>query len=227
MPTLTYLTAWAILLAAPTFALADPDSKQESPSLDSAETNKSMLDGGAATQKMQQEVEKLRQELGAEFSLESKELGITFARDEEKPAINQQKKTSSADGPLTTVNSTEIDALLLTICQKTQAQARQLEQLAADAETRMDYPLADRLRTIAQQQWEAARMIRDPVDHTGNNCNTFTINGLGSCTLPQMPSIRQSPGPGIQGPGPGILFPFFGPTSLSPNYTPTSPPTTD
>ncbi|RCS54547.1 hypothetical protein DTL42_05260 [Bremerella cremea] len=227
MPNLTRLTAWAILLAAPTFALADPDSKQEGSSLGSAWMNNSMLDGDAATQKIQQEVEKLRQELGAEFSLESKELGITFVRDEKEPAVSQQNSLSSADGPLTTVDSTEIDALLLTICQKTQAQARQLEQLAADAETRMDYPLADRLRTIAQQQWQAARMIRNPVNHTENTCNSCLSNDLGSCMQPQMSSFPQSPGPGIQGPGPGILFPFFGPTSLSPNYTPVSPPTTD
>ncbi len=218
MPNLTQMTAWAILLVITFPAFADPGSEQEG-SQGSTWTENSMLDGDAATRKIQQEIEKVRQDLGAEFSLESQELGISFDRAEPTAETCQPGTISSTSGTPGLQHDTEVTSQLLSISQKTQEQARKLEQLAADAETRMDYQLADRLRELALQQWKTARVIRKPISRTDASCNSCAENTFGLHSLPELAPLPESIPPGVNGPGPGILFPFFRPYQ-APSTTP-------
>ncbi|PQO38157.1 hypothetical protein [Blastopirellula marina] len=206
MADLTRLTAWAILLAAATTSLADPgDAPKESPK------GAWMLEGDKASQKIQHEIEKVRQELGAGYSLESKELGISFERSEAKPQPGQEGAASSQPGNTLPQDKAELEVQLQSISQKTQDQARKLEELAADAETRMDYQLADRLREIAKQQWQAARAIRMPISGTETSCKNCSGNQFELHSLSPVSPLSTPIPPGVNGPGPGVItpLPFF------------------
>lgn len=191
-PLTRVMTCFLLLVICPQ-ALAQASAGSEQPS-----TKSSLPNDAPNFDAIRSELEQVRQDLGAEYSLESKELGISFDR-------NESPQGGSVEQP----GLSNVDQQLLAISKQIQIQARQLEQLAADAETRTDYQLADRLRELAEQQWKSARAIRSPL-----STSPLSLNGCGnvdcqSNCVPLLHSLSEPIPPGVNGPGPGVVFPFF------------------
>lgn len=87
------------------------------------------------------EIEKIREQLGPEFKVESKALGI-------------QAEPASGNAPTGDLQQ-EIREMVETLRQD----ARKLEGLASQAESQNNFPMADKLREIARTQWESARKL--------------------------------------------------------------------
>ncbi|GAA4438708.1 hypothetical protein [Bremerella cremea] len=108
-----------------------------------------------------EEVEQIRKQLGPEFSIESKEFEIEF----ENRDHGHRSSSAFSPGHPSPDKTTQMNERLRAMSQATRDQARQLEQMAAEAEMKMQYELADRLRDVARRQWESARFMRAPLEY--------------------------------------------------------------
>lgn len=151
------LLAAALVLFSATFTLADDNaptrSEKENPSgTSTAEKRWEYQEGPNGP--ILKEVESIRQQLGPEYSIESKELGIERDRDATKP--------SKSDQPDEEWNGTKLYQQVRELVQKFRQDARHLEEMAAHAEQLSEFALADQLREMAHRQWEAARELSQP-----------------------------------------------------------------
>ncbi|PQO27397.1 hypothetical protein C5Y96_17820 [Blastopirellula marina] len=100
------------------------------------------------------EVESIRNQLGPEYSIESKELGIERDRDLSSPHTNER--------PNEPWSGTKLHQEVREFVTKFRNDARHLEEMAAHAEQLSEFALADQLRAMAHRQWEAARELSQP-----------------------------------------------------------------
>ncbi|QDU76393.1 hypothetical protein Pan97_34420 [Bremerella volcania] len=150
------LLAATLTLLASNLLLADdkePAIYEESrPSNTEHENRKfDQVPGGPALK----EVEEIRKQLGPEFSIESKELGIERDRREPQSADDEWRPTEDWPG-------TQLYQEVRELVGKFRHNARHLEELAAQAEQMSEYGLADQLREMARHQWEHARELSKP-----------------------------------------------------------------
>lgn len=140
--------ATATLLATVSIASAEP--KAETPATPSEDVTPAvpLKDAMPAM-----EIEKIRQQLGPEFSIESKELDISFDRPQDSADIPKFTPAASFG------QKGDMDRELRDLAEGTRHQARHLEELAARAESESQYALADNLRDLARQKWQLSRIL--------------------------------------------------------------------
>ncbi|MHC2070741.1 hypothetical protein ACYFX5_24990 [Bremerella sp. T1] len=119
------------------------------------------------------EIEKIREQLGPEFKVESKALGI-----QAEPASG-----NASTGDL----QQEIREMVETLRQD----ARKLEALASQAESQNNFTMADKLREIGRTQWESARKLVAPAMPYAYS-NPYSPN-LQPPTATDAPQIHQGP----------------------------------
>lgn len=95
--------------------------------------------------------EEIRQQLGPEFSIESKEFGIERDRPATMPKTDQKQGQE--------LHVTRIYQQVRELVKRFHENARHLEELAGEAEQLSEYGLADQLREMARHQWEHAREL--------------------------------------------------------------------
>lgn len=149
--------AAAVILLSATITLADdktPPLQEAAPPAGTAPAeNKWELQDGPSGPVLK-EVEDIRKQLGPEYSIESKELGIQRDRD--------STNSPSADKPGEEWNESKLYQHIRGLVSKFRQDARHLEELAAHAEQLSEFALADQLREMAHRQWEAARELSQP-----------------------------------------------------------------
>ncbi|MEW4561397.1 hypothetical protein AB1K70_02660 [Bremerella sp. JC770] len=147
-----FLLAPIVLLLAASFSLADdkePALEFGPTDIDPTKRQWKLEDGPNG--KVLKEVEEIRKQLGAEYSIESEELGI--------------KRDDANEGSLPEIQPDQEwtrDKLFREVRQlvnRFRDNARHLEELAAQAEQTSEYGLADQLREMARHQWEHARKL--------------------------------------------------------------------
>lgn len=127
------------------------------------------------------EVEEIRKQLGPDFSIESKELGIERERAKDNPS---KSHPSDEQWP-----GTKLYREVRELVNKFRHDARHLEEMAAHAEQLSEFPLADQLREMARRQWEAARELSRP-----RSTQSYHQPGHPSPVTGKMPPNRE-PGP--------------------------------
>jgi len=151
------LMSTVLILFATTLTLADDKESwqfAEQPSEpDSAKKQWKLEDGPGG--KLLKEVEEIRKQLGSEFSIESKELGIERDQSTQEPTDSQWQTTNPWPG-------TKLYQEVRELVGKYRRDARHLEEMAAEAEQISDFALADQLRGIARHHWETARELSKP-----------------------------------------------------------------
>lgn len=146
-----------LIFFATTLTLADdslPASKDASRASkpDAANNNWNPEDGTFG--QVLKQIKELRKELGPEFSIESKELGIERNHDE--------AAFPKGDKPEEEWSGTKLHQEVRELVSKFRRDARHLEEMAAQAEQLSEFALADQLREMAHRQWEAARELSKP-----------------------------------------------------------------
>ena len=202
----TFALTTAILLAVLSSASADP--KKETPAAPPADITPAVpLEDAIPAM----EIEKIRQQLGPEFSIESEELEISFDRDKESAAKPDHARNASSGKP------SNMDGELRDLAEGTRQQARHLEELASRAEVEMQYTLADNLRELARQKWKIARVLA-----VGSDDLKHPVALPGSQVALPNPYASSTPPSAFFSPmiaAPGTIFPAS-------STAPTSEPTT-
>ncbi|PQO42287.1 hypothetical protein [Blastopirellula marina] len=191
-PTLAFATT--VLLATASLASADP--KEEAAAAPPQDITPAVPLQEAVPA---MEIEKIRQQLGPEFSIESEELDISFDRVKETAETRAHAPVAGPHG------SNNMDNELRELAEGTRQQARHLEELAARAEVEMQYTLADNLRELARQKWQIARILA-----VGSDDLTKPVALPGSQVTLPTPYASTTPPPASFTPiisAPGTIFP--------------------
>ncbi|MBA2117322.1 hypothetical protein [Bremerella alba] len=176
----------------PAFQLEDPSSKASG-----AKKKWKFAEGSNGS--MLKEVEEIRKQLGPEYSIESKTLGIERDHSQAKPP---ESDNSDEEWP-----GTKLYKEVRELVNKFRHDARHLEEMAAQAEHLSEFALADQLRGMARRQWEAARELSNPYStrpyHAPRAAEPYRPAGNPPKDLPgynvppshTLPSIRSKPVP--------------------------------